>query len=457
MRVALAVTLLATLAPAASAEKLAVEDAVKLALTSNPRFRAVKERAGAAHDQARAARGRLGFAVRLGEEYQHWDCPAAISFAAFSQGAMCLADANALPVPPGLAALGPLGAAFAAPVVARSQDTNSFSATVDQPLLGLLHHGYDYAAQKEGAQAADAGVAVGEAAVREQVRAGFLRYFEARALEQIAAASVGELDEQAKVARARLQAGVITNADLLRVVVAQANARQQQILAGTSADVARANLLDTIGLPADDRTIELDEPRALLVEGAAGLPDVSSATREAEHRRPELLQGERTAQSAKRARSARWLSLLPEVDAEGGYLRIDGQLFAPQNQWFVGVRAGWTLWEWGASFYQARAADRLAHAAALDLDQSRLTVATEVHNGLSQTRAAGAAVEVAQTAIASAEEAYRVTNALVQAGSATTTDLLDAQAALTTARLNLTRAQYERAIQRVSLARVLAE
>jgi outer membrane protein TolC len=50
-----------------------------------------------------------------------------------------------------------------------------------------------------------------------------------------------------------------------------------------------------------------------------------------------------------------------------------------------------------------------------------------------------------------------VTNALVQAGSATTTDLLDAQAALTTARLNLARAQYERAIQRVSLGRVLGD
>jgi outer membrane protein len=161
--------------------------------------------------------------------------------------------------------------------------------------------------------------------------------------------------------------------------------------------------------------------------------------------------------AAGKTKTARWLSLLPEVDAEGGYLRIDGQLFAPPNQWYVGVRANWAIWEWGASFYQARAAGRLAQAAVFDADNQRRAVATEVQTGLSTTRAAGAAVEVAQTAIASAEEAYRVTNALLQAGSATTTDLLDAQSALTTARLNLTRAQYERAIQRVSLGRVLAE
>ena len=65
-------------------------------------------------------------------------------------------------------------------------------------------------------------------------------------------------------------------------------------------------------------------------------------------------------------------------------------------------------------------------------------------------------VQVAQTAIASAEEAYRVTSAQVNAGTATTTDLLDAQSALTTAKLNLARAQYERTIARVQLDRAVA-
>jgi outer membrane protein TolC len=45
----------------------------------------------------------------------------------------------------------------------------------------------------------------------------------------------------------------------------------------------------------------------------------------------------------------------------------------------------------------------------------------------------------------------------VQAGSATTTDLLESQSALTTARLNLARAQYELAIQRVALSRVMGD
>ena len=48
-----------------------------------------------------------------------------------------------------------------------------------------------------------------------------------------------------------------------------------------------------------------------------------------------------------------------------------------------------------------------------------------------------------------------MTEAQVRAGAATTTDLLDAQAALTQARLNRARARYEEAIARVTLQRAI--
>jgi len=288
------------------------------------------------------------------------------------------------------------------------------------------------------------------------VKTIFLQYFEARALEQIALASVTELGEQIKVAKARLKAGVITNADLLRVQVAQANARQQQIVARAQGMVTKANLLDAIGMRPDDN-VEFTEPTTLLQAAAQPLPDAGEATQHAESKRPEVLQADLGRKSADHNRTARYMTLLPELDAEGAYVRTDGQLFAPKDQWFVGLKANWTIWEWGATFFTARAASHQAAAADLDAQNQRRAVAVEVHNALAQTKAAAVSVDVAREAISSAQEAYRVEQALLQAGSATTTDLLDAQSALTTARLNLARAQYELAIQRVALARVTAE
>jgi len=78
-----------------------------------------------------------------------------------------------------------------------------------------------------------------------------------------------------------------------------------------------------------------------------------------------------------------------------------------------------------------------------------------VTSGMAQLDAAASAISVAEQAITSAQEAYRVTDAQVQAGTATTTDLLEAQSALTQARLNYLRAQYELAISRVNLRRAM--
>jgi len=423
------------------AERLTVDDAVNLAIKGNRPLLSVEKRAVGAHDSALSVGARLLPAIRLSEEYQHWDCPFAIDFATFQGGC-------APTTPPAMGMM--------APLVARKQDTNSFVAVVNQPLVGLLHTGFDFAGQRANARASDAQAKVTEAQVVQTVRTLFLQYFEAHALEQIAAASLAELNEQVTVAQARLKAGVITNADLLRVQVAAANARQQQIAAHTQGLVAKAHLLDVIGLNSND-PVELVEPTSLLTMSQKPMPELAAAQAQAETRRPEMAQVSETARAADHVSKARHLSLLPEVDAEGGYVRTDGQLFAPPNQWFVGVRASWNIWEWGATFFQARAAAHNAEAAAIDRENERHQVAVEVQTTAAQTEAAKVSVDVAKEAIGSAQEAYRVTQALLQAGSATTTDLLDAQNAFLTARLNLARAQYELAIQRVALARVMGE
>lgn len=452
---------------AAAKEQLTVEQATDLALKQNLRLMAQHRRAESGHDVALSAGARMLPSVRLSEEFQHWDCPAALSLSDFSGGAQCKDVIAKLPVTtPNLSAFsaaqaGQLGALFApftagGPIIARSQNTNSFVATISQPLLGLLHLGYDYSAAHNSAKAGDQGLKVAQAATVQAVRTAYLQTYEARALEQIAIASVTELQDQVKVSQARLKAGVITNADLLRVQVAEANARQQQIVAHTSGITTTAQLLDALGMRPDD-DVDLVEPTTLLDQSAGAVPDVGVATSQAEAHRPEVAQLKLQTASADRNRSARYFSLLPEVDAEGGYVRTDGQLFAPPNQWYVGVRASWTIWEWGATFFQARAASKQAQAAALELEDQKRGVAVEVHNAVAQTQAAAAAVDVAKEAIASAQEAYRVEQALVNAGSATTTDLLDAQAALTTARLNFARARYDLAIQHVALTRILGE
>lgn len=422
-------TVVVLLAGPALAAPLSVEDAVQRALDASPQLRAARERRDGVADQARSVRGQLLPAGVLSEELQHYRGPFMVGL-----------TLPGLPASPSLSI--------------RDQNTNTFVAAVRQPLLGLARLSQEYVAALRGADAASAQVDGGERAVREAVESGYLRLFEARAAMEIAQASQEQLTEQLAVAEARLKAGALTDADVLRVKVARANIRQQELQAKLQASSARTALLTLLDLPLDE-AVEFGEPSTLLADAAKPPPGAAEATAQALQRRPELAQAARQQESAEAASRARLLALLPEIDAEAAYIRIDGQALAQKDSAYIGVKASWPVWTWGTQWYAHRAAAHQAEAARLLCDDAQRQVRAEISTRLEQLEAASSAIEVARAALESAEEAFRVTAAVVQAGSGTTTDLLDAQSALTQARLNLVRARYQQALGWVQLRRAL--
>jgi outer membrane protein len=411
-------------ATAGEARVITVDEAVAMALAQNPGLQAVRARLEAGQAAASSSARRLAPAIHLSDEFQHYN-------STFD------------------ASLGP-GASFRV----RKQDTNMFTVAADQPLLGLLRLSADYSGQQESAEAGAAQVESAELSLRQAVETLYLRVFEARALEGTALASERELNDRLEVARAQLATGVLTEADVLRVQVAAANARQQAIQAHAQELVSRAGLLALMGLAADDAGVTFVEPKSLLESGQKR-PEASAAQDQALSGRPEILQIRLSLQAGEHQRRARLYALLPEIDLEGAYLRSYGQVIVPTNSAFIGLKAQWAIWEWGASYAAYRASRAQARAAAFDLENQKQQIRAEVTSGMAQLDAAASAISVAEQAIASAQEAYRVTDAQLQAGTATTTDLLEAQSALTQARLNYLRAQYELAISRVNLRRAL--
>jgi len=272
--VLLAIVLLPSLAFAEGGRRFTIEDVVRIAIAENPRMTAARARAESAHDMEKSSGGRLLPAIAMRDEYKHYDS----------------AFYPAFPLP-------------GAPAIkARDQDTNTFVAAASQPLVGLLRRAEDYKAQASSAHAADAGVAVAEAATREALELEYLRMFQAHVMEAIAKASENELTEQVAVTAARVKAGTLTDADLLRVRVAQANARQQGISARTRATVSRANLLSAIGLPPADVGIEFVEPTALL-EGATAAANTRSP--QVLDRKPEIARAKLAADAAVHQEHAR--------------------------------------------------------------------------------------------------------------------------------------------------------
>jgi outer membrane protein len=415
----------------AAPRSLTIDEAVDLGLKSNPRLAAARSRLEAADDSATSVGRRMLPSVHLSEEFQHWNGPFAIAFASPGGGP-------------------------AAGFVAREQTTNSFVAAADQPVMGLFRTNEQRESLSEQSAAARAQVAAAEADLRATIETQFLRVFESQALEQIAAASVRELSDQVTVAKARLASGVITNADLLRIEVAVANAQQQGLEAHSQGQTARAQLFAAMGIaPADSAELTLVEPvdRLKAARAAASPGTVASLLPQAVGRRPELELQNHLILAADHERGARTYAMFPDVDLEGAYMRLYGQPFQPASSWFVGVKASWAIWEWGATDLARRAAAVQADAARRDRDMMERQIEAELTASLAEGEAARGNVGSAVKALSSAEEAYRVTDASVKAGASTTTDLLQAQSQLTQARLNLMRAQYELALSDVTLMR----
>jgi len=416
-------------ADAPAAQRLTMDQVVQLAVASSPALKAAHARARGNDEQAKSLRGRLLPSVNLSDEYQRWDSKFSLPFT----------------IPPATT-----------PFVAREMGTNAFVVAAGQPLLGLLHLSSDHSALSTAAEAATFDARTLEANLRDDVRAEFLRMFEARTLAGVAHASQDQLAEQITVAKEKLAAGVLTPADVLRLDVAAANARQQEIQASASEQVSRATLLVAIGRESEDPTVSFVEPvtpeKAESTEG-----DLAPLVAKALHDRSEIHSATLVAKAASASSRSRTYDLLPEVDLEAGYMHMNGQAFVKPDSAFIGLKAGWQVWDWGARWYQHRAADSQATAAQAQAEEARRRVQTDVAAKLANVRATASALETGRTTIGSAEEAYRVTTVLLGAGSANTTDLLDAQSALTQARLNFARARYEYALAKIRLSRALGD
>jgi OMF family outer membrane factor len=414
-------------------QRLTLPEAVAMALRQNPKLGAARENAESVGDQADSQRGKLLPVIRGVVNYSHVHSQQASSIGGILGGDG--SSGGSSPPPSQLNFWGGYA-----------------SLGAQQPILGLTHLSEDWLAQVDSARASTADVRADEMDLRLGVEEGFLALFEARALGQIATASLDDLGQQLTITEANVKNGTMTQADLLRVKTAVANAQQQQIQAAVQEQVARAQLLTTIGLPATNRAVEFIEPDAY--DGRA-VPSEEDALRLAHENRPELRAAQFNLNAADHRKLARWFNLLPEAGLGFTWYRMLNIPSFPSDIYVFGMSASWNIWEWGADYYQAKSAGALAESARLQLASEQDTVIQEVETRLSQERAAANAVQVAQAAIDSAVEAYRVTQVTVNAGAATTTDLLDAQSALTQARLNLVRARYQEWRARAELTRAI--
>ena len=284
--------------------------------------------------------------------------------------------------------------------------------------------------------------------------AGFILLQAARRNVEIASSAISTAESHLKDVQSMLDHGLATPDVVLKAKVRVEQARVEEDRRRNTLEVARADLLQRMGLP-------LADP----VEFGAEVGDIPESveaplTKIFGHR-PELESYE-----TRMAALQTWASMLAaggkpnlRVFAGADYARPGVDQF--RNEWIVYGRAGiafqWEFFDWGRSRFDSKRVEAGRMELSFERNVRRAEVALQVKTARLDTDHARRRVKLAGNARDAADEHLRVVRNLFNQGQVNSSEFLDAQEEVTVSSLELSRAGYEYDLARWRLALATGE
>jgi outer membrane protein len=324
------------------------------------------------------------------------------------------------------------------------------SAFVSQ-LLFDFNHTRDLVAEAAAReQAAGANLTRVQADTVLLVKQAFYTYAQNQRLVTVNENNVRNQQDHLAAARARLNSGLGLPSDVVRAQTAVAQAIQDLTVARNNASIARVNLALQMGI--DPRTpIETAEGG----EPPVRIESVTELVETAGRQRPEVLQAQANLKAAQHGVSAAKTTNAPSLSADLG-VSGRGNSLPPRNDSFtVGASIQWNPFDGGFASGRVREAQAGVQTAQAQLTSTQLTVTAEVSRAYLDLRTAEQRVATTDAEVSNAEEALRLVQGRYRAGLGTFIDVIDAQAALLTARTNRVNAQTSVDQARAALSRAI--
>jgi outer membrane protein TolC len=284
------------------------------------------------------------------------------------------------------------------------------------------------------------------------------------AAQQIAVneASVQLLTHELDDVKRRFDAGSVPQFDVLRARVELANERPHLIQARNAYRIGKNNLLNLLGINLPT-TIWEDIPLELSDSLEAGPSDIDlpRALASALDKRPELA-ALRKAEGLRRedlvaARSG----YKPSASIFGGYQwqspLYEEDLNDDLHGWIAGAQLNWNIFDGQLTRGKIMEARARYDQAKLDVDDSKRQIELDVRTAYSNFIEAREVLESQESVQEEAQEALRLAEARLTAGSGTQLDVLDAQTSLTQARTTQVQAVHDYAVARARLQRAMGD
>ena len=411
--------------PEPDSRVVTLEDAIAAALTRNVEARSAEAEIELADAEHFGSRGELLPKLRVDGSLQQWNGPFQIAF-------------------------GPQQ------LTVRDAFTWTADATIAQPITGLFS-GLDKAkADKLGIDIAKVQRDATKRDVAFRVAEQYLRLLEAKRLVEVARASVTSLEAQRKQAQSLHTNGVIAKNDLLRAELAVSNAKQREIQARGNVVVGRGRLAVLMGLKTGEK---IDVAPIGATSDPAETPALTAenAETQAQQRRLEVAVFSKRIEQADARVGAAKGRLLPQINAAANYTHFAGSAFQQADSAYIGLVGSWDVWDWGTTYAQTKQANARKDEAEIAKERIQEQVRLEARQAAVDAGTAREALTVARTALAQAEENYRIVSLRYEQAQSTTFDVVDAESLLTQARAQVENATYGWLVAQLGLQRATGE
>jgi len=282
-----------------------------------------------------------------------------------------------------------------------------------------------------------------------EVAAAYFQALEAAAVHKIAEEAIRRAEAVLEDTRARRAAGVALRDDVLRIEVELAGARDALVRAREAELAAEARLNNGMGRDAALPLVLADAPSE-----AAFRATLADSMQQAIEGRPEVNVARDRVASAQYGRQAARGEFLPRISLRGSIGRVDG--VNVENGWQEGaaIHIDMPIYSGGQRRGDLRAAEADIQQAVADAQSLLNDISLQVTLAHREVHFSYERIGLARPAVAQGEETLRIVRERFRNGTATPTDVVDAQNSLTRAqqRFVSARIEYLTALARLAYA-----
>lgn len=295
------------------------------------------------------------------------------------------------------------------------------------------------AASKLGYKVADLDVEESKQQIKLNATTTYFTILQTQNAVQVDQETVNQMAVHLGNVQAQYAVGTVAKTDVLASQVALANDQQILTIAENAYDVAVASFNNVVGLPLSTDLVLKDN-----LSHEKYTMSFADSIKYAMLHRPGITQAEYNIEIAKESVKTAKAGQLPTIAATVAETWSADKLPGMDNNgWSVGLAATWTPFDSGVTNAKIKEANSAVSTSIETAKQTKDTIELAVRTAYLGMIEADKRINTSQVTVDQAQENLKIAEVRYSAGVGTNTDVIDAQVALTTAKMNYIQALYD--------------